>query len=260
MKRTPDEWLCLARAQQERFWAKVNKHGPAHPTIAGAEQCWVWTGGVARGRGGYGKFSITAPTGEYPKQRHVRAHRMSWEFSNHALHSDVYLLHSCDNPACVNPAHLRPGTAKDNYDDARSRARNTAKGRAGYRAPVPRRGEQHHNATLTDDKVIELRRLFAGGMSVAVIAKAHNIKASIVHSVVRGVSWRHIPTPSCPSRARPPRVPRQIDGVTTWQCASCHGWLCRSSFCSDRRMTSGLKSWCKACNSSKRRSAKTEAA
>ena len=55
----------------------------------------------------------------------TKAHRVA--LANHQgieiPPADVHCLHSCDNPVCVNPEHLRWGTAKDNARDARARNR-----------------------------------------------------------------------------------------------------------------------------------------
>lgn len=79
----------------------------------------------------------------------------------------VCALHSCDNPCCVNGAHLSHGTHKSNSDDRRSRGRGVT---------VIRSGEKHHACRLTDAQVAEIR---------AVLAKAPRSKTG--RSFRRGV-------------------------------------------------------------------------
>ena len=81
-----------------RFWAKVHK----------TSSCWLWT--AARTGSGYGSIRIAGHS--------VPAHRFSYCVTHQvALTSHECVLHSCDNPPCVNPAHLRIGTKQDNRRD-----------------------------------------------------------------------------------------------------------------------------------------------
>lgn len=99
------------RPMLERFWEKVEKRGP--------DDCWTWIG--AKDWGGYGVFWTGGPRGV---GKNARATHVSWALANGvAFPADMLALHSCDNPRCVNPAHIRPGTALDNKQDERARGR-----------------------------------------------------------------------------------------------------------------------------------------
>lgn len=85
----------------ERFWAKVQKT----PT------CWLWTASGSR----YGKLKVAG--------RDVMAHRIAWELSFGHIPHDMQVLHACDQPRCVNPAHLRLGTQAENMIDMYAKGR-----------------------------------------------------------------------------------------------------------------------------------------
>lgn len=53
--------------------------------------------------------------------RSYRAHRAVWEYLNGP--TELPVLHSCDNPPCVNPEHLEPGTHQKNHEDKVARGR-----------------------------------------------------------------------------------------------------------------------------------------
>lgn len=75
--------------------------------------CWLWTASTQRF--GYGQFRMNGKTRP--------AHRASWELHRWPIATDVFLLHVCDVPSCVNPDHLRPGTQRDNMRDMHSKGR-----------------------------------------------------------------------------------------------------------------------------------------
>jgi hypothetical protein len=146
---------------EERFWAYVEK----------TDGCWVWTG--YRDPSGYGRLSI--------KNIPVLAHRFSYQLHCHEITSDQHLLHTCDNPRCVNPSHLMIGTQADNNKDM------FAKGRG---RPAVHLGTDHGMSKLTEAQVLEIR---ASKEPPQVIANRLGVSRRQVRDIINRRSWRHLP-------------------------------------------------------------------
>jgi hypothetical protein len=79
--------------------------------------CWEWTASCARG--GYGQFSTSLVDGK----TWYRAHRFSYVAHRGEIPDGMVVMHTCDNPACVNPDHLKLGTQADNMMDRDAKSR-----------------------------------------------------------------------------------------------------------------------------------------
>ncbi len=88
-----------------RFWSKVNK----------TDNCWNWL--ACKTKDGYGRIFI--------KDKVLLAHRVSWAIHDGQIPKGLQVLHRCDNPSCVNPAHLFLGTVSDNMRDSVAKGRNS---------------------------------------------------------------------------------------------------------------------------------------
>lgn len=151
----------------ERFWSKVNKDT--------ANGCWEWT--ANKNNKGYGMFSVGSYVGKQ------LAHRLSYADAKGRIPKGGLILHSCDNPVCVNPDHLRIGTYKDNVADMDERNRRVTN--------VPF-GEANCNAILTDAQVIQMRRDYIAGVPKAEIAAANGMTKASLADVISGSSWKHL--------------------------------------------------------------------
>jgi|SRR5688572_12669514 len=149
----------------DRFWEKVDVRGP--------DECWEWR--AASLSGGYGSFGY----GGGGKIRARGAHRFSFAIHN-LFHSTKLIRHDCDNPPCVNPAHLREGSVADNSADMVSRGRSL-------------HGERHHKAILNDELVLSIRARFRAGESTLSISEEIGISRATVYQAVTRRSWRHLP-------------------------------------------------------------------
>lgn len=88
----------------ERFWAKVDRNGPAPEFRPHLGSCWIWTARIARD--GYGRFGIGG--------RLKIAHRVAYELEVGPIPEGLILDHLCRVRPCVRPSHLEPVTNREN--------------------------------------------------------------------------------------------------------------------------------------------------
>lgn len=164
-----------AKGLCEMHWRRVRKHGDP---LAGANHapltdrfwryvckgdgCWLWVGN--RAPNGYGRIQSGGKG-----SRHVGAHRLSYEIHHGPIPEGVVVMHSCDTPACVNPAHLSAGTHRDNTADMITKGR--------------RRGRM----ILTPDQVAEIR----GSIEPArIVAPRYGVSKSTIWAIRSGQNWK----------------------------------------------------------------------
>ncbi len=116
----------------DRFWARV--------AVGKPDECWEWT--RYRDRAGYGQA--------YHEGRDVPAHRLAWILTHGPIPDGLKVLHRCDYPPCVNPAHLFLGTQGDNVRDA------VAKGRLKGATPV---GSNHRGRGMPAAEAADTPRI-----------------------------------------------------------------------------------------------------
>jgi len=108
---------------------------------------------------------------------------MMFEKMNGPIPPGMIIMHICDTPACVNPAHLRLGTQAENVKDRDQKGRLVAKGHPGIRNPWAR---------LDDDKIRIIRRDAQRGIAQRVLAVRFGVNQGQISKIVTGRAWRHI--------------------------------------------------------------------
>jgi predicted XRE-type DNA-binding protein len=159
--------VMLSEEQIARFWAKVN--------ILGPDDCWEWTASIKKKGYGYGQFNLNG--------RMTKVHRVAWELTHGPIPEGLCCCHICDNKKCVNPKHLFLGTQQDNIDDMVTKGRNFK--------PI---GTKNNTVKLTEEQVIEIRRLYAleNHMFQREIALLFGVSQGLIGLIVNGKRWGHI--------------------------------------------------------------------
>lgn len=174
----------LSEKDVDAFWSKVKGHPSG---------CWVWTG--TRRWDGYGLFDR--------RRNGVRKSRLVHRLAYQLLVGDPgpLLRHRCDRRDCCYPAHLVPGTAKENSQDMVSRGRHWTKtrpdtiprGEEHWSKRLPRRvsrGEHHTNAKLTRKDIIAIKRRGRSGERQRALAQAFGVCQATVWKILNGTSYQ----------------------------------------------------------------------
>jgi hypothetical protein len=145
----------------ERFWRAVDKGSP--------EACWEWQG--SRRADGYGTIRLSPALGGRNGPI-VVAHRVSFALHYGPIPKGLFVCHSCDNRACVNPAHLWLGTHEDNMRDMAQKGR-----RKGIPSKNPRR--------LSLEQEREVVALAAQGLTQTEIGKRFDVTQTTIWRTLR---------------------------------------------------------------------------
>lgn len=148
---------------------------------AGPDGCWLWKGFL--NEHGYG--------GVRWQGRWQRAHRLSFEAAKGPIPEGGHILHRCDNPPCVNPAHLHAGSHRDNMRDMYAKGRRR-----------PPAGERNVNAKLTAEMVLAIR-VATGSQNE--IGNYFGITPATVSKIKLGRLWRHLPASDAMAADRRPK-------------------------------------------------------
>lgn len=149
---------CTRAPIEERFWAKVGNREPGG--------CWVWVGAVDP-KTGYGRIMVEKDG----LNRMENAHRVSFQMAKGPIPPGAFILHSCDQRACVNPDHLEAGTHQENMRQMSARGRQP-------------------NRKLTPESVRSIREMRSAGMYIREIAESAGVSKAAVKFVLNGHTWR----------------------------------------------------------------------
>ena len=147
-----------------RFWKHVEKSED--------NKCWIWK--AYKGSNGYGRLW------DFDTKKNRLAHRVAYELATGVCPpDDMVVMHTCDNPSCVNPNHLTLGTAKENTQDMISKGRKKVIRVYGEENPVSK-------LTLEQAKYIKAHP----EMKLTELAKMFGLSPNCIRGVRIGRTWR----------------------------------------------------------------------
>lgn len=132
-----------------------------------SEGCWIWKGKL--NTGGYGKYGYN-----------TNAHRKMYEYEFGPIPKGMQVCHTCDVRKCVNPDHLFLGTITDNQKDKVKKNRQA-------------KGSQIANSILTEEIVLEVRKMRLAGNMYKKISEKFKISWDLVKRICQNTQWKHVP-------------------------------------------------------------------
>ncbi len=107
-----------------------------------------------------------------------RVHRMSYKLFNGSIPDGKIILHSCDNPSCCNPKHLKIGTRAENNKDRAIKNRNRNQ-----------QGEKNNMSKLSSEEVLQIRN---SKKSENVLGSKYGVSRALIGNIRRGEIWKHL--------------------------------------------------------------------
>ena len=143
----------------QRFIIKIDKTG-------GEDACWIFGKGKT-----YGSFALNSSR--------YRASRVSYEWlGGKEIPQDMFICHTCDNRACVNPKHLFPGSNSENIQDRVNKGRSYIP-KAGF-------GTDNHQSKYNKEVIERIFKLRKDKFKIKDIAECMGIGAGYVSKILLG--------------------------------------------------------------------------
>lgn len=156
-----------ATSQSYDLWTcnRLMKKSTEDPTTG----CLLWNGPLNK-VGGYGRI--------WYREKSWRTHRLFYTLMVSDIPEGMDLMHCCDNPRCINPNHLRPGTHSENIKEAYTKGRKTTP-----------QGTKHPRFRLS---LTQVKEVFESSESSISLAKRFGVSASAIYRLRNGSTWKSL--------------------------------------------------------------------
>lgn len=148
------------------FWDRVYSH------VEKDGDCELFTG--HRDECGYGRINRG--------DRLVRLHREVWMRDNGPIPEGAVIMHTCDQPACIEPSHLQLGVQADNIADMMTKGRHRAL-----------KGSKSPRAKLHEQNIPVIRAMLIRGDTCASIGLLFGVTDAMIRHIKKGRAWTHVP-------------------------------------------------------------------
>lgn len=122
---------------------------------------------------GYGHMSLNGKL--------MTASRVSYRLFHGNIPTNMVVMHTCDNPGCINPAHLKLGKQVDNIRDMINKKRQ--------RGAI---GERNSKAKLNSGQVLHIRDLYEQGYTCPYLAEAFKVSTDSIRNIIKKRTWSHL--------------------------------------------------------------------
>lgn len=164
-KASREERMLRARAIDPPIYDRL----VASASIGAGHLCWPMQ--TALNEDGYAHLKV--------RGHRVGAHRLMFAMFFHGVRAPV-VRHMCNNPRCINPAHLRGGTQRDNVMD-----------RVNCNRGGDLRGERNGRSVLMP---ADIEYIHSSSDTGAALARELGVSKVLVCRIRRGGAWKHIPS------------------------------------------------------------------
>ena len=152
--------------RQLTFWQRVEMQ-----TVVNENGCHIFTG--SKDDCGYGRISKDGKL--------TRVHRAVYEKVHGKIQDKMVILHSCDNPSCINIQHLSADFQSENIKDMYNKGRG-----------INLAGSKHGMSKINETDVINIKKRLSEGDTCVAISKDYSVSEGTIRNIKKGRNWTHV--------------------------------------------------------------------